>query len=562
MGLSLALALRYMRSKKRAFVSVGTMFAIFGVALGAAALSTVVSVTGGFRAEFREKVLGVNAHVLVLKYSSDFREYRKVMEKVQSVPGVVGVAPFVINPMMLTHDDRTATGVLVKGVDPSRVSSVLDLPRHITEGSLQGLRLGDAKPPERRRRALSDDFSPLPPLPPASSGSGGPGRAPAPSPLPSGKVAPPAPNGSGAAAPAPAGTIDQKGLFAGIEESIRAGSGPDANSRATSYGDAGAPDAASEPEAEITAEPGDPVGNIEPEGGYASKLPEDDVIPEELDPDPCKNPELVKKLPGIVIGSTLQKNLAAQIGDCIQVTSPTIGFSYSRGAMHAPIAKQFRVIAVFDAGFDQYDSKLAYTDLYEAQAFYDSGDSVTGVEMKVKDIDRAREIKQLVDEKLSTGVYHTMDWEELNHGLFTALRIQQILMSLVLALIVVVAAFTVIATLIMVVLDKKREIAVLKAMGAKDGALLRAFLYQGGIIGLMGAVSGLILGYGACKLLSVYGLPLDPKVYFISKLPVQMRPETFALVGIFAVIVCLLATVWPALHAARLRPAEAFREQN
>jgi lipoprotein-releasing system permease protein len=548
MGLSLTLALRYMRSKKRAFVSVGTMFAIFGVALGAAALSTVISVTGGFRAEFREKVLGVNAHVLVLKYASDFREYRKVMEQVKDVPGVVGVAPFVINPMMLTHGDRTATGVLVKGVDPARVASVLDLPQHITEGSLEGLRLPDAKPPERRRRPLSDDFAPLP----SSSGSSK-GALP---PAPGGSVAPP--SGSGASAPAPSGAVARRGLLAEIEESIRAGA-PDAPSPPEGKP---APEESSENEAGSMAAPGDPVGSIEPEGGYESKLPDDDIIPEELDPDPCKNPELVKKLPGIVIGTTLQKNLAAKIGDCIQVTSPTIGFSYSRGAMHAPIAKQFRVIAVFDAGFDQYDSKLAYTDLYEAQAFYDSGDSVTGVEMKVNDIERAREIKELIDQKLSTGVYHTMDWEELNHGLFTALRIQQILMSLVLALIVVVAAFTVIATLIMVVLDKKREIAVLKAMGAKDGALLRAFLYQGGIIGAMGAVVGLVLGYGTCKLLSVYGLPLDPKVYFISKLPVQMRAETFVLVGVFAVLVCLIATVWPALHAARLRPAEAFREQN
>ena len=216
------------------------------------------------------------------------------------------------------------------------------------------------------------------------------------------------------------------------------------------------------------------------------------------------------KLPGIS-GATLAKNLAAKLGDCLQVTSPTIGFVFARGAMHAPVAKQFRVIAVFDAGFDQYDSKLVYTDLFEAQAFYDSGDSVTGVEMKVADIDKARDVKQLVDEKLANGVYHTLDWEELNHGLFTALRIQQILMSLVLALIIVVAAFTVIATLIMVVLDKKREIAVLKAMGAKNGALLRAFLYQGGIIGLLGTVVGLGLGYVVCKLLTVYGLPLDPK---------------------------------------------------
>jgi lipoprotein-releasing system permease protein len=244
----------------------------------------------------------------------------------------------------------------------------------------------------------------------------------------------------------------------------------------------------------------------------------------------------------------------------VQVTSPTIGFSYSRGAIRAPVAKQFRVIAIFDAGFDQYDSKLVYTDLYEAQAFYDTGDSVTGIEMKVSDIDDAKRIAREIEERLANGVYHTMDWEELNHGLFTALRIQQILMSLVLALIIVVAAFTVIATLIMVVLDKKKEIAVLKAMGASDSALLRTFVYQGTLIGVLGTAIGLALGYGICKALVVWGLPLDPKVYFISRLPVLMRMSDFVWVGVFAVLVCLCATVWPALHAARLRPAEAFRE--
>src|SRR5215207_6075368 len=141
MGFPLELALRYMRSKKRAFVTVGTMFAVLGVALGVGALATVISVTGGFRVQFREKVLGVNAHVLILKYSSDFSEYREVMQKMKDVPGIVGIAPFVINPMMVTHGDRTATGVLLKGVDPHLMPQVLDLPRHIVEGSLSGLRL-------------------------------------------------------------------------------------------------------------------------------------------------------------------------------------------------------------------------------------------------------------------------------------------------------------------------------------------------------------------------------------------------------------------------------------
>jgi lipoprotein-releasing system permease protein len=534
MGFSVTLALRYMRSKKQASVSVGTLFAILGVALGVAALATVISVTGGFRAEFREKVLGVNAHVLVLKYSSDFHEYRKVMDTVKKVPGVIGVAPFVINPMMVTHGDRTATGVLLKGIDPELAPTVLDLTSHITKGSMKGLRVADAKPPERRRQSMLDDTLPLPPLSASAL-----------------EDTPPAKS-----------KTKSNGLLGDLERIVH---------DEALQNDAGTPPPEAAPSAEPRAqksgiEPdlpaGAPVGKIEPAGGFAVPLPDDDVLPADIDPDPCRSPEAVAKLPGIIIGATLARNLNANLGDCLQVTSPTIGFVYARGAMHAPVAKQFRVTAVFDAGFDQYDSKLVYTDLYESQAFYDSGDSVTGVEMKVADIDRAREVKNRVDLALANGVYHTLDWEELNHGLFTALRIQQILMSLVLALIIVVAAFTVIATLIMVVLDKKREIAVLKAMGARNTALLRAFLYQGGIIGLVGAVVGLALGYVICKLLNVYGLPLDPKVYFISKLPVLMRTGDFVWVGVFAVLVCLIATVWPAQYAARLRPAEAFRENR
>jgi lipoprotein-releasing system permease protein len=538
MGFPFSLALRYMRSKKQASVSVGTTFAVLGVALGVSALATVISVTGGFRSEFRTKVLGVNAHVLVLKYASDFREYKKVMDQVKSVPRVTAVAPFVINPMMVTHGHRTATGVLLKGIDPVFAPRVLDLPGHIKQGSLNGLRIPGAVPPDRRRQSILDD-----PLPPLRTGS---------------SAAPPS------SASAPVGSApSRKGLLADIEQAIRAGS--DVTSHPTAIVPDGGADDAPEPDDGAQAlgvDPGAPIGNIEPDGGFASTLPDTDVLPEWLDPDPCKSPEAVKRLPGIVIGSTLALNLGAKLGDCLQVTSPTIGFVYTRGAMHAPVAKQFRVIAVFQAGFDQYDSKLVYTDLYEAQAFYDSGDSVTGVEMKVADIDKASEVKKLVEEKLASGIYHTMDWEELNHGLFTALRIQQIMMSFVLALIIVVAAFTVIATLIMVVLDKKKEIAVIKAMGAKNGAILRAFLYQGGIIGTVGTAAGLVLGYGVCRGLMAYPLPLDPKVYFISRLPVAMHASDFAMVGAFSILVCLLATVWPALHAAFLRPAEAFRENR
>ncbi len=172
MGYPFDLALRYLASKKsQAFVSVGTAFAMLGVTLGVAALATVMSVTGGFQQQFREKVLGVNAHVLVLKYINDFHEYRDVMKKVKAVPHVIGVAPFVINPMMVTHGTRTATGVLLKGVDPELMPSVLDLPqqhpgrlargaaapRHPAAGAHgAGRFLADPGPPPARPDAAQD----------------------------------------------------------------------------------------------------------------------------------------------------------------------------------------------------------------------------------------------------------------------------------------------------------------------------------------------------------------------------------------------------------------------
>lgn len=529
MGYPLLLALRYLGSKKGASVSAGTFFAVAGVALGVAALAIVMSVTGGFQEQFREKVLGVNAHVIVLKYAPDFRDYREVMAKVEAIPGVEASAPFVINPMMVTHEGRSAAGVLLKGVDPERMPKVLDLPRHIVEGSLEGLRRPGAKAPEKR-----DPFA-------------RPSPAPGPSPAPS---APPAPKGDEPPAPEPSSPLLQQ-IKRQIDEDDAAAraaklAGAAATATATATG-------AADPPSVVQAE------SAVPTGGYASQLPTDDELPEVYDPDPCRHPDQVAGLPGAVIGRSLARRLGLALGDCLQITSPAVGLSFGASGSRPPVMKQFRVIAVFEAGFDQYDSKLLYTDLFEAQAFYDQGDSVTGVEMKVHDIDQAAAIAKQVDGLLSNGVFHTTDWRELNRGLFTALLIQQILMSVVLALIIVVAAFTVIATLIMIVLEKRKEIALLKALGARDDAVLRVFLYQGGLIGLVGTSIGLVLGYLGCKGLLAWGLPLDPKVYFISKLPVNLRPTEFLVTGAIAIAICLVATVFPATYAARLRPSDGLR---
>jgi lipoprotein-releasing system permease protein len=539
---------------------------MLGVALGVAALAIVMSVTGGFQEQFREKVLGVNAHVIVLKYATYFRDYRDVMKKVQAVPGVAAVAPFVINPMMITHGDRTATGVLLKGVDPDQMPKVLDLPRHITEGSLVGMRKPGAKPPEVPRE-VPELRNRTPTTP--TQGDSPTGDAGTLGVLDAIRIqedrADDGARDAGSYASIDASATDLATLIAtGAARDLvqKPGTSGAAPSGATSTREllaelAGELDAPARRDRPVPL----PAGTVTPSGGFASTLPDEDVLPESVDPDPCRSPAQVLALPGVVIGSSLAKRLAVGLGDCLQITSPQIGMSFGASGARPPIAKQFRVIALFEAGFDQYDSKLVYTDLFEAQAFYEQGDSVTGVEAKVDDIEKAAAIAKEVDKVLANGIYHTMDWRELNHGLFTALLIQQIAMSVVLTLIIVVAAFTVIATLIMVVLDKKKEIALLKAIGASDDAILRVFLYQGGIIGVVGTAIGLLIGWAGCKALAAYGFPLDPKVYFISKLPVNVRPTEFLITGGVAIVICLVATIFPALYAARLRPSDGLRSE-
>jgi lipoprotein-releasing system permease protein len=529
MGYPFTVALRYLASKKRNMVSTSTALAVGGVTLGVAALTVVMSVTGGFQEQFREKVLGVNAHVLVLKYSIDFREYRDVMAKIENVPGIVGIAPFVINPMMVTHGEHTATGVLLKGVDPELMPKVLDLPKHVIRGSLAGLRSPGAKPPERPYDPLREQLDR--------------------------RIVDDADAGTESLLRAMQREVDD-----GMREKDRAET--PGETVGPTRGDAPGSPARAESVRNVRASPGPAplVGAVTPDGGYKSRLPDDDDLPAFVDPDPCKSATQVARMPGIVVGRTLAKQLGVDLGDCVQVTSPQIGISFGAGA-RSPIAKQFRVIAVFEAGFDQYDSKLVYTDLYEAQAFYEYGDSVTGLEMKVRDIDRAHAIARRIDAILDNGIYHTMDWRELNHGLFMALLIQKIGMSVVLGLIILVAACTVIATLIMVVLDKKKEIALLKALGAKDDAVLRIFMYQGGIISLVGTAAGILIGWLCCRFLLAYTFPLDPKVYFISSLPISMHPIEFVLPALVAILICLLATVFPAMYAAKQRPADGLRAE-
>ncbi|MBW2733424.1 MAG: ABC transporter permease [Deltaproteobacteria bacterium] len=403
-----------------------TAISMMGLAIGVCILVWVLSITSGFQQEFRRKVLGVNAHLLVLKYGIDFADYRRVMSEAEAMPEVLSAAPFIFNEMMLARGNRLS-GVLVKGVDPKLVGKVLDLPRHIVEPKDVGV------------QKLSELLQ---------------------------------------------ASKDAKGKSTG-------------------------------------------------------------------------------RPPGVIIGRELANKLDVKVGDPVRLISPlsgldTAGWS-AKGEL--PRSHDFRVTGIFFSGFDEYDKRLVYLHLREGQSFFDQGDVVTGVEMKVADVFRARIIAKDLSKRLGGTPYRTVDWSELNHNLFTALAWQKLILQGVIGAIVLVAAFNVLAALAVLVLRKRREISILKSLGMSAGGVARIFQSAGLAVWLVGTSIGLAFGYGGCVVLRGYGFPLDPKVYLISELPVQMNPWEFLFTAIFALVVCALATLYPAIKAAGLDPVQGLRHQ-
>jgi lipoprotein-releasing system permease protein len=209
----------------------------------------------------------------------------------------------------------------------------------------------------------------------------------------------------------------------------------------------------------------------------------------------------------------------------------------------------------------EYDSKWAYVDLPAGQRFFGTGDSITGLELKVDDVDASRAVMSRVLYELGGFPYRTKDWSELNRSLFSALMMEKVVMAVILGFIVLVASFIIVATLIMLVLEKTREIAVLKSMGAGVPSVMKIFVAEGVVIGAIGTAFGLLLGFGSCLLIDRVGIPLDPEVYYISNLPVLVDGSQFALVALAALALSYLATIYPATKAARLRPVDGLRSE-
>jgi lipoprotein-releasing system permease protein len=424
-----------------------TALSVGGVGTGVMALIIVLSVMSGFEEDMQKKIVGTQAHVVVDRSAGDIVDWNEVVAKVEKVPGVTGAAPHIDNPAMIVADGAVE-GIMVHGIDPTRVGSVLDLPRNMLPGgTLEHLEHPEKVSPRRSLGLL---------------GSQG------------GEDTPPAEG----------------------EE-------------------------------------------VDPIIGRMTKPPE-------------------QALPAIILGQELAAKLRVVAGDRINLISPKGADLGPTGFV--PKSKAFRVSGLFFSGMYEFDSSLAYIHLREAQQLFDFN-GAESIELKVADLDDARRIASNVSRELGGYPFRARDWGQVNRNLFSALRLEKLVMGIILSIIIVVAAGLIVATVIMLVLEKRKEISVLKALGVPDSGVLKIFLAEGLQIGVAGGLLGLFAGLGWCLFIEKVGIKLDPSVYYISSLPVKIEPLQTALAFIIAVFVTYLASIYPALKASSVEPVEGLKAE-
>jgi lipoprotein-releasing system permease protein len=423
MSFELFISLRYLRAKrKQIFVSIITFISIAGIFLGVAALIIVLAVMNGFETDLRNKILGINSHIVLMKHTGAMRDYQKVMNEISDVEGVVASTPFIYSQAMIKNGGHTS-GVILRGMLIDSAFKVINLGK-MQEGDINYL------------------------------------------------------------------------------------SGKDRNSL---------------------------------------RLSEDTSM-----------------LPGIVIGKELAKNMGVFLFEPVNIISP-MGISTPMGMI--PKMKKFIVVGIFDSGFYEYDSTLAYISLKDCQEFLSLGEQVTGLEIKVDDIYKANVIAKSIERKLGFPFW-ARNWMEMNKNLFAALKLEKRVMFIILSLIVLVAAFNIICTLIMIVMEKNKDIAILKSMGATSKSIMKIFIFQGLTIGaigtLMGCIGGLAVALNLEKVSvfieNLFGFKILPgDVYYLSQLPSQVNYSDVLIIIVGTMLICFLSTIYPSRRASKLDPAEALR---
>ena len=401
------IALRYLLTRgNHAFISVISWVSVLGVALGVAALIVVLGVMNGFSKELRDKILGVNAHIVVTSLEGAIRNYDHLVEQARTVTGVAGAMPFVYSEVMLSTD-LGVKGVVLRGIDPDASGEVITLSRDLI--------MGDASD-------LTSDHS---------------GR-------------------------------------------------------------------------------------------------------------------------GILVGTELAGRLGLRVGSEVNLLSPA---GQRSAAGFSPRVQSFVVRGVFRTGMFEYDSSLAYVSIPAAQSVLGfQRDLASGLEIRLRDVDAASRVAEELERALGGFPLQVRTWMEMNQNLFAALKLEKAAMFVILVMIVLVGSFSIITTLVMLVMEKTRDIAILASMGAGPRRIARIFILLGTTIGAMGTALGFAIGLLLCFLLQRYQfiqLPMD--VYYMDHLPVQLQWTDLTIIGLAAMGMCFLATLYPARQASRLQPAEALR---
>ncbi|HMO17027.1 MAG TPA: FtsX-like permease family protein [Oligoflexia bacterium] len=263
-------------------------------------------------------------------------------------------------------------------------------------------------------------------------------------------------------------------------------------------------------------------------------------------------------LPTLIIGEELQRRMGLFPGSVITLLAPELSSS-PLGLM--PRHRRFLVADIYSSGLIEYESGLAYISIKEAQEFFGLNDTVTGIEIMVRDRNSTQPVMSSITTLLqdSHDGFYLSDWTDQNRPLWEAIQLEKRVYFIVLLLLILIASFSIVATLVMVVMEKGRDIAILKTMGARDRQILKIFLIQGSVIGVGGVIMGTLLGYLGCLLLKQYGFPIDARVFSIDTVPVYMRISNFMLVAGAGVVITSLAGLYPAFRASKLSPAEALR---
>ncbi len=289
--------------------------------------------------------------------------------------------------------------------------------------------------------------------------------------------------------------------------------------------------------------------------GTSRTSPLDEMVLDDPDAEDDSEP-VSETLPGLIVGQELARALRLVVGDRVTVVSPR-GELGPTGPI--PRTRPFRIAGIFYSGMYEYDMKHAYVALEVAQRFLKAGEAVSGIEVKVHDVEKAPAMATELASILDREGLRVRDWQTMNQQLFGALALEKLAMFITLGIAILIAGFSVFGTLTLLVQEKQREVGILKAMGASARGVIRIFVLEGLLIGMAGGLLGLGLGFIMTFAAEHFGIRMNPEVYYIDKLPVNLDPTEFALVGAATVVVCLAATLFPAYQASRVRPVDALR---